>query len=80
MKLLNNKENCEVEVLKLFYSVNVIKYYDYWIVNFLINIINFLIEEEFNKNIKYVINGSKIKFKKGKNLEDFVYLYMYLVI
>lgn len=80
MKLLNNKENREVEVLKLFYSVNVIKYYDYWIVNFLINIINFLIEEEFNKNIKYVINGSKIKFKKGKNLEDFVYLYMYLVI
>lgn len=67
--VLNNKENREVEVLKLFYSVNVIKYYDYWIVNFLINIINFLIEEEFNK-IKYVINGSRSRSSKKL---DFIY-------
>lgn len=76
MKILNNIENREVEVLKLFDSVNVIKYYDYWIVNFLINIINFLIEEEFNKN-KYVINGSIIKFKRiGSKKLDFNYKYL----
>lgn len=80
MKPPNNKENREVEALKSLYSVNVIKYYDHWTANLPINTINSSTEEESNKNIKYATNGSKTKSKKGKNLEDPAYSYMYLVI
>lgn len=62
IKIFNNLEKREVEVLKLLDYKNVMKYYDYWIVVFFIFIIYFLNKEEFNEKYFYLYLVMLIEF------------------